>query len=294
MIPTFRFGLLGWPLTHSLSPHLHQTALQACGWNGDYRLYPIPPLPSGQTGMAALLQQLREKQLDGLNVTIPHKQAVIPLLDEVTPTASQIGAVNTIFRSGRKLVGDNTDSSGFLLDFQQKFPGASAGKVLVVGAGGGARAVVYALASLGWQVYVVSRNPERAQALTAGFAHLKPSPVSLPDPLVDSATVICDLNVQLLVNATPLGMPPLDQRSPWPENTRPSAGCIVYDLVYDPLETLLLKRARLQGLATANGLGMLVNQAALSFLVWTDLPEDKFPFIHTAMQKAINTSIGIL
>jgi shikimate dehydrogenase len=101
----FALGLTGYPLEHSLSPRLHTAALRDCGLQGEYLLYPIPLLPAGQAQMQALMDDLRESRLDGLNVTIPHKQSVIPYLDELTPLARQVGAVNTIYRAGKSLVG---------------------------------------------------------------------------------------------------------------------------------------------------------------------------------------------
>ena len=292
MTPSFKLGLVGWPLIHSLSPLLHMAAFDSCGWGGEYCLFPIPALPSGRSEMDALLLRLREGELDGLNVTIPHKLPVITLLDELLQPAAEIGAVNTVIRSDQKLVGGNTDAQGFMLDFQSKFPMGSPGNAVVIGAGGGARAVVYALASKGWQVQVISRDPAQARVLVAHFTHTKPSPVAIPQPLADVTAAVKSRDIQLLVNTTPLGMLPFDQLSPWPDNTTFPGGCSVYDLVYDPPETPFLRQARQQGIPTANGLGMLVNQAALAFMMWTWLPKAKFPHIQRAMLDAVSTPTG--
>ena len=115
----FHLGLIGWPLGHSLSPNLHDAALAALDLPGEYRLYPVPPLPEGQARLAELFEQVRSGDLDGLNVTIPHKQTVLPLLDELTPTAPAIGAANLIFLKDGQLIGDNTDAAGFLADLQR-------------------------------------------------------------------------------------------------------------------------------------------------------------------------------
>src|SRR4030067_3530012 len=133
----FALGLTGYPLEHSLSPRLHAAALRDCGLAGEYRLYPVQWLPAGRVQMEALMDDLRESRLDGLNVTIPHKQSVIPYLDELTPLARQVGAVNTIYRAGTPLVGDNTDAEGFMADLCQHLPESSRQQsALVLGAGG--------------------------------------------------------------------------------------------------------------------------------------------------------------
>ena len=114
-----RLGLTGWPLGHSLSPKLHSAALQALGLEGEYRLYLVPPLPEGQEQLKTLVKQVRAGEITGLNVTIPHKQAVLPLVDELTPAARAIGAVNTLYLWDGRLVGDNTDAPGFLADLRR-------------------------------------------------------------------------------------------------------------------------------------------------------------------------------
>ncbi len=290
----FHLGLAGWPLAHSLSPRLHQAALQACGLSGVYELYPFPPLPAGRAEMSALLARLRSGELDGLNVTIPHKQSVLPLLDTLTPTAQAVGAANTLFRAEEQLVGENTDVDGFLRDLDDRvaenFPGQliQPGHALVLGAGGAARAVVYALTQRGWQVHLAARRPEQAEQLAAGFSHLSPAPTALAQPLLEAAD-LARLSLRLLVNATPVGMTPHEEASPWPENLPLPPGCFVYDLVYNPPETRLLRQAKRQGIPAANGLGMLVNQATLAFLRWTGLPGEKYPIIQEAMYASIYT-----
>ena len=147
----YQLGLIGYPLGHSLSPTIQQAALQAMCLPGEYRLYPIEPLPQGQSALVRLIERMRRGELDGLNVTIPHKPSVVPLLDELTPTAAGIRAVNTIYRDGSRLFGDNTDAPGFLTNLE-RLEITRPGRALVLGAGGSARSVVYALAKRGWQV----------------------------------------------------------------------------------------------------------------------------------------------
>jgi shikimate dehydrogenase len=147
----FQLGSIGYPLGHSLSPKIHAAALKACGLQGDYSLFPIHP--DDKDGLKDLLARIRAGELHGLNVTIPHKQNVIDFMDELTPTAEAIGAVNTIYLRDNKLIGDNTDAAGFLADLKKGIGNGELGKsAIVLGAGGSARAVVYALLNDGWEV----------------------------------------------------------------------------------------------------------------------------------------------
>ncbi len=276
----FNLGLIGYPLERSLSPQIHQAALRFSGLQGEYRLYPVAPLPEGQEALEHMLKRLRQGSLHGLNVTIPHKQNVLPHLDELAPAARSVGAANTLYVQNGRLVGDNTDIPGFLADLQRQLPGAS-GKALVLGAGGSARAVVYALLQTGWQVVVAARRLEQA-------ASLLPSPVggrtrpelaegvgddgylpSVQAVLLEASSLAGVPDVSLVVNATPVGMLPQPGASPWPEDLALPPGAAVYDLIYKPLETRLMRQARQAGHVAFNGLGMLVEQAALSFERWT-------------------------
>ena len=269
----YNLGLTGGALGHSLSPKLHGAALRSTGLAGEYRLYPIPPFPEGQAAMLALLNRLRSGELLGLNVTIPHKQNVIPFLDELTPAARAIGAVNTIcVRRDNHLVGDNTDAAGFFSDLQRfaPFPSLPSSFIpegpssLILGAGGSAHAIVYALAQAGWNVYVAARRLEQAQALVASLSTGKTMITAIP---LDAEAY--SRQVSLVVNTTPVGMFPNSQASPWPEATPFPTGAFIYDLVYNPAETQLVRAARAAGLRAANGLGMLIEQAILGFEIWT-------------------------
>ena len=267
-LPFLSLGLTGWPLGHSLSPRLHQAALTALDLAGEYRLYPVPPLPEGRGDLAKLVEQVRRGRLHGLNVTIPHKQSVLPLLDELTPAASAIGAVNTVYRRAGRLVGHNTDGPGFLADLERLgFAGLTSGprpKALVLGAGGAARAVCWALAQAGWQVFITARRFEQASAVAAGLSANSWAASALT---FEPASLL--LPFSLIINTTPVGMYPDVQASPWPDGILFPAGAAVYDLVYNPPETALIRAARAAGLPAATGLGMLVEQAALAFEAWT-------------------------
>lgn len=268
----FYLGLTGHPLGHSLSPKLHAAALQAVGLAGEYNVYPVPPQDS--QGLAGLLGRIRAGELHGLNVTIPHKQAVIPFLDELTATAQAVGAVNTIYLRDGHLIGDNTDAPGFLADLKkflttENTESAEKEKtVLVLGAGGSARAVVYALAKDGWTVTVAARRAEQVQALVDDL-HLSDHEFRLSAIEYQASTLSSLFSaLSLIVNTTPLGMSPKIDVSPWPE-ALPLPQADVYDLVYNPRETLFVRQARAAGLRAQTGLGMLVEQAALAFEIWT-------------------------
>lgn len=276
----FRLGLIGHPLGHSLSPKIHAAALAACGLTGSYSLFPIPP--ADIPGLQALLARLRAGEIHGLNVTIPHKQNVIPLLDDLTETAQAIGAVNTISARNGRLIGDNTDSPGFLSDLNRlleirysNFENRESNiehrissieyrkSAIVLGAGGSARAVVYALCKAGWQVTIAARRLEQAETLSESLK----TACSQIDCVELNA--VAGWRGDLLVNATPLGMTPAIETCPWPENIPLPAGAAVYDLVYNPRETRLVREARAAGLPALTGLGMLIEQAALAFEIWT-------------------------
>ena len=267
----YALGLIGYPLEHSLSPRLHGAALRTLGLAGDYQLYPVPPLPQGAPGLAQLLAQVQRGQLHGLNVTIPHKQSVQPLLGTLTPAAQAIGAVNTIFCQDGQLCGDNTDAPGFLQDLQRlqlvggPDGGSAPGHALVLGAGGSARAVVYALLGAGWRVSLAARRVAQAQALLVSLGE----PAGRAYPLEVGSLQSLAAEVNLLVNTTPVGMWPRVEASPWPAGAPLPPGALVYDLVYNPPETELVRTARQAGLLASSGLGMLVEQAALALERWT-------------------------
>jgi shikimate dehydrogenase len=282
--PYINLGLIGFPLEHSLSPILHQAALKAAGLQGEYRLYPLPPSPEGLQEIGALCQRIRSGTIKGLNVTIPHKQTVSRFVDRLTPIAEAVGAVNTLYLDKQGfLVGDNTDVPGFMRDISRLTDYAH-GKAVVLGAGGSARAVVYGLSHACWDVLVLARRVEQAAMLveeiksTGELQFTISSGLLHPQVLIDQTR-----DCQLLVNTTPLGMYPGVGESPWPEDLPLPSQVILYDLIYNPLETCLLRRAREAGLTCANGAGMLAAQAALAFASWTgreppfDVMERAFP-----------------
>jgi shikimate dehydrogenase len=264
----FHLALTGFPLGHSLSPLIHSAALRACGLEGEYLLRPVAP-DQIDAELVTIISDLRSGQLHGLNITIPHKQTIVKICDELTPSAQMIGAVNLVSLQGNKIIGDNSDARGFMAALRpyQDLWQSDPRKALVLGAGGSARAVIYALVSSGWEVAVSSRRHEQAEQLTAALRpadNLVP-PIAVPFPT--DSTFLDNLN--LLVNTTPLGMSPNPAGCPWPTDDPLPVQAIIYDLVYNPRETTLIKLANSQGLQTIGGIAMLVEQAAIAFECWT-------------------------
>ncbi|MBI9043292.1 MAG: shikimate dehydrogenase [Anaerolineaceae bacterium] len=267
------FGLAGWPLGHSFSPLMHKAALQESGINGKYQLFAVPPLPEGKKDLLALLEKVRMGAIQGLNITIPHKQNVLNLVDKLTTGAKYIGAVNTVYCRDQKLIGDNTDHTGFMIDLSNKLIIEPKHKyVLVMGAGGSSRAVCYALLNNGWQVDISSRRLSQTEELVHYFKQKHFDTVHLRD---FNFVNLSRNDYSLIVNTTPVGMVPNYEESIWPQDIEFPTGCMIYDLVYNPIETMLVRNARKQGLKAETGLGMLVEQAALSFEIWTSKPASR-------------------
>ncbi|MCR0983322.1 shikimate dehydrogenase [Roseomonas populi] len=256
-------GILGHSVSHSRSPRLHGFWLERHGIDGAY-----VPLPVEPGGFAAGIRALASLGFRGANVTIPHKEAAFAACDLVDEEARRIGAVNTlVFHGDGRIEGWNTDGWGFLQSLGEQAPDfrADSGPAVVLGAGGGARAVAHALLAAGCpRLTLVNRSPARAEALAQELsAHGAPVDVASGPPLEGAA---------LLVNTTSQGMqgqPPLQiDLGPLP------AGAVVADIVYVPLETPLLAAARARGLAAVDGLGMLLHQGRRGFEAWFGvLPE---------------------
>jgi shikimate dehydrogenase len=273
-------GLIGWPVEHSLSPTMHNTAFEALGLNWRYLPLPVPPdqIEAAARGLTAL-------GFRGANVTVPHKRAVMPVLDAIAPDAQGLGAVNTIVverdqNSAVTITGHNTDAAGFIGAIKNEGFKPRGKSVVVIGAGGAARAVVFGLLEAGaGEIVVLNRTLARAQSLALDLGSrqadqptstIRPARLA-PETLIESARA-----ADLLVNATPIGMWPQMDGSIWPDGTPLPAHLTVFDLVYNPLETQLLRQARESGACAIDGLGMLVQQGALAFEMWTgvEAPRD--------------------
>lgn len=259
-----RVGLIGWPVEHSLSPAMHNAAFEALGLGWQYELLPVPP---GQLGAA--LAGLQADGFRGANVTVPHKSAVIAVLDEIDDAARVIGAVNTIRVRGKVRIGHNTDAAGFLRALREAGVEPAGRRALLLGAGGAARAVAYALAQAGCSVAIRNRTARRAAELVHDMQCLG---LGAPVAWVPGEAALGELDLarfDLLVNATTAGMWPRIEDQPWPEALAIPSHWTVFDLVYNPLETRLLRQARQAGALSIDGLGMLVWQGALAFELWT-------------------------
>ncbi|HEU5228903.1 MAG TPA: shikimate dehydrogenase [Ktedonobacteraceae bacterium] len=268
-----RVGLIGDPVAHSLSPRFQQAALDACSISARYELWHTP----GDT-LVERIRSLCAKDCLGANVTIPHKRAVMPLLDQIDPLAAQIGAVNTIVHRDDYLYGYNTDAPGLLCALQEQGIGKAESNgqiilkgytVVLLGAGGAARGAAFAVTGAGIErLIILNRHLERAQMLAADVQQHYDGPVfSLNDPafLIPHPSAI-------IINATSLGMHEDASLLPTDVLARFDADTFVYDMIYNPSQTYLLCQARTIGMRTANGLSMLLHQGALSFTLWTGKP----------------------
>lgn len=263
---TVMTGLLGYPVSHSLSPLMHNYAFRHLGLAYHYAAFAVPPhlLPSAVEGIRAL-------GFRGCNLTIPHKVAVIPLLDELDEEARLIGAVNTIVNEKGALIGYNTDGKGYLRSLTEETGILlSGGKAVILGAGGAARAIAVTLARSGLkEIVIANRTRDKAEELasTVFAAALKPAvPAVRVVSLEQAAEKVADAG--LLVNTTSIGMTPHTEDCPLPTEVL-HAELVVSDLVYAPLETALLRAAKKAGARTHPGVGMLVHQGALAFQYWT-------------------------
>ena len=277
-----RVGLIGNPVAHSYSPRFQQAAFDAFGIPARYELW-----LTAASELPARVASLRASGCLGANITIPYKEAVLPLVDVVDPKAARIGAVNTIVHRDEYLYGYNTDAPGLLRALVEQGVGRqleNAGVSLkgytavLLGAGGAARSAAFALASASIDdLIIVNRNLERAQQLAAEVQQDSACQVfslSNPDFLIPRST-------SLIINATPVGMHVSNRQAEETEDVSPlpaevlarfDAGTFVLDMIYNPVQTQLLRQARNLGLRAANGLSMLLHQGALAFTLWTGQP----------------------
>lgn len=271
--------VIGDPVAHSLSPLLHQAMIDQTGAAYRYDVRTVRP-----EELPVFVRWAKDGGCAGFNVTMPHKEAILPLLDEVDTTAASCGAVNTVcIREGRA-IGHNTDGTGFLdsLAGQGFYPQGRT--VLLLGAGGAAKAVGHALAAAGaGRIIVCARRLERAAALAAQLPGCGEG-IVLAQDAIQQAAAACDL----LVNATPLGMAgsPAFARLDFLQAMPPHA--VVYDLVYHPRRTALLEAAARQGLRTVGGIDLLIRQAVRAFTFFTgEMPDT------AALYDALREPLGL-
>ncbi|MEH2070583.1 MAG: shikimate dehydrogenase [Nostoc sp.] len=278
-------GVIGYPVEHSLSPVMHNAAIAHLGLDYVYLPFPIAPenLEIAIAGFAAI-------DVVGFNVTIPHKQAIVPLLSEITPIAQAIGAVNTVSCQNNQWVGTNTDIEGFIAPLQTTYKQDWSQKVAVIlGNGGAARAVVAGCHQLGFaKIYVLGRNEQKLQAFCDSWSNS-----SIDENLqVGTWDELAKLIPQtdLLVNTTPIGMYPKVNESPLSaaEIAQLPQGAIAYDLIYIPKPTQFLQLAEKQGAIAIDGLEMLVQQGAAALKIWL---QQEIPV--EIMRQALQNHLGL-
>ena len=267
-------GVIGYPVEHSFSPLMHNAAIAHLNQQGVAADYAYLPFPIAPESLEAAIAGFTAIGLRGFNITIPHKQTIIPLLDEVSEVARAIGAVNTVWRGEAGWSGTNTDAAGFLAPLKALDRNWEDSPAIILGNGGAARAVVAACVQLGCpEVWVVGRSPTKlkafAQSWTASPEISAKLSVLPRDALSDRLP-----KAGLVVNATPVGMHPQVGASPLSDGEigRLGAGAIAYDLIYTPRPTQFLQQAIAAGITAIDGLEMLVQQGAAALEIWLGTP----------------------
>ncbi len=256
-------GLIGYPVRHTFSPIMHNAAFKTLGINAVYLPFEIKP-----ENLKSVMRCAGAFGMSGLNITVPYKEKVLQYLDEIDRETLLIGAVNTIVIKDDKMKGFNTDGRGFVKSLQDEFGILPDGKrFFIMGAGGAARAISFSLAIQGaGRIVLVDDIPKKAADLAKSAAKRTSCDVIALEK-DDKAIKEIILNSDVFINATPCGLKPHDPKVIDPDFLR--RGMIVYDIIYNPRTTALLRDARNKGARTANGAGMLLNQGALSFSLWT-------------------------
>lgn len=250
---SLRFGVLGHPVAHSLSPVMHTAAFRALCVEATYERFDVAP-----TELGAFIQRVRDEKIAGLSVTIPHKVTIMEYLDEIAEAAQQIGAVNTIFWRAGKLVGDNTDWCGAMSAIES-VTAVSGKSVVVLGGGGSARAVCFGLRQQGaGEIIVLGRDVSKLTFFAEQFG-----------AEVDTLEHLVVHEPNILINTTPLGMQGARvEESPVPMGWFQYRHPVVFDIVYTPRETVLLRDARSVGCQTVEGIQMLVGQGVAQLRIW--------------------------
>jgi len=249
--------LIGYPLGHSVSPAMQNTAFQQLSLDYKYELEQVAP-----DKLEEVVAKLKnDPNIAGFNVTVPYKEKILPFLDELSASAKLIGAVNTVVVQNKKLIGHNTDGQGFIASLKEEAGFDPKNKTaLVIGAGGGSRAICLMLMKNGLRsLSLMDIDLAKAKTLSAEINCSVVDPNKLQE-MINKA--------DLLVNATPIGMSPNIDQSPLADNISIPDQVLVYDLIYNPAVTKLMKKAKL----SCTGLGMLVHQGALAFEIWTNQP----------------------
>jgi shikimate dehydrogenase len=282
-----QYGIIGKPLTHSLSPVMHNAAFKALGVNAEYKKFPLEE--NELDDFFAALRQ-RSSPVFGLNVTVPYKEEVMQYLDSVVALAQKIGAVNTIvINKDRKLVGYNTDAPGFLAHLAELKVDIKDRRIGLLGAGGSARALLTAFCLLPEKpaaILVYNRTASRLEELMASLAK------GLDISLIRSVLSVEEMDVRrcdILINTTSVGLREDDPVLIDESMLHPDL--FVYDLIYNPAETLFLRMAREAGARTSNGLGMLYYQGVLALQHWADVQLDEK--VKLVMREALEEAVGL-
>lgn len=267
-------GIIGWPVEHSLSPLMQNAAFNASKLN-----YAYIPMPVQPTQLTAAIQGLKALGFTGANVTIPHKIAVMPYLDALDKSAEMVGAVNTLVIKDDKITGYNTDAIGFVRPLLKQGTILAGKKIVLLGAGGAARAVVWGLIEQGVEEITIGvRSIEKAKELIEIFSPLvNIQAQEWPSPELNEKLSLC----HVLVNSTPIGMYPQTDAEPSINWSLITSRITVYDLIYTPAKTRFLQQAEALGHLIINGSGMLVEQGAAAFTLWTGLPAPIDTMYHT-------------
>ncbi|MCC3356644.1 shikimate dehydrogenase [Bacillus sp. REN16] len=260
------YGVIGSPISHSMSPMMHNDIFEHYKLEARYHAFHV-----GKDGVKAAIEGIKALGISGINVTIPHKIEVIEYLDNVEEVAANIGAVNTIVNENGKLVGYNTDGSGFIRSLNQVISNEElcSANVLIIGAGGAARGIFISLAAMGVKnIDIVNRTIDRANTIIEDCKY------AVDSRALRFAEAEANLgDYQVIVNTTSVGMHPNVEDMPLSvENIAPNT--IVSDIIYNPFETKLLQEAKKRGAITQNGIGMFVYQGALAFEKWTGIFPD--------------------
>ncbi|KAE9637244.1 shikimate dehydrogenase [Defluviitalea raffinosedens] len=276
------YGLIGHPIKHTLSPIIHNTLANMLGNNMIYVPFEVP---SG--GLKEALVGAYQLNIQGLNVTVPYKQEVIPFLLKLEGYADQIGAVNTLKRSKDGYIGYNTDAEGLLQSLLQNDINIRGQNIMIIGAGGAARAAAMVTASQNpKQILIVNRTQEKAQELAQAVSRYYNVPVKSGS--LDF--IVQDFPVDVCIQTTSVGLYPREDQSPVTDETFFTQVQAAVDLIYNPSETLFLKMAKAAGCKTVNGFGMLFYQAIKAYEIWNEIivPQNYVDLLFQSLKKELN------
>jgi shikimate dehydrogenase len=271
------YGVIGDPIAHSMSPQMHNDLFNYYSIDAHYQ-----PLLVKKEDLQVAISGLKAIGISGFNVTIPHKTTILPYLDEIDPLAKQIGAVNTVVNLNGKFIGYNTDGLGYVSALSSKVQELNQQNILIIGAGGAARGIYFSLAKIGVRgLDICNRTVEKAEVL------IQSNPFKGRSAALSLQKAENQLErYNVIIQTTNIGMDPYQDRTPLSLRNIHNS-CVVSDIIYNPLETLLLKEARDRGATIQNGVDMFVHQGALAFQYWTGIFPDS-----NRMKKILLEQLG--